>query len=79
MSQYLNGLRALFVGMELKLKDILEKTVHTFEGSLGWFGSKTMPIFSFLHPEFECLLELQNNLICEMKNNNITMKQCFGF
>lgn len=28
---------------------------------------------------FENFLELQNNLICEMKNNNITMKQCFGF
>lgn len=28
---------------------------------------------------FENFLELQNNLICEMKKNNVTMKQCFGF
>lgn len=28
---------------------------------------------------FENFLKLQNNMICEMKNNNITMKQCFGF
>ena len=28
---------------------------------------------------FENFLKLQNNLICEMKKNNISMKQCFGF
>ena len=28
---------------------------------------------------FENFLKLQNNLICEMKKNNITRKQCFGF
>lgn len=29
--------------------------------------------------EFEKFLKLQDNLITEMKENNITMKQCFGF
>ena len=39
----------------------------------------TEPVRKTCKEGFERFLNLQNELISEMKANNITMKQCFGF